>query len=314
MSSLTPLAHFQHKTFHDVQEADCMICLDRVDKGVFHYASNSEREKTITHLAHQSCLASWIQECSSKRKLASCPKCNILISERSLQQIFRCFSENNLAKRSYYWQQLFVNLLEKAPFHQENKEHWKIQAEIVIDEMRFILDGIHRFYITSNQQNWIEEPLEILTVIKSMFDLPKLALVIKKRGLPLPDHLHHLTQLTPSMEKHVLKVVDFLSECVEIKKRMIEADDLDQRLVAGSTLYFCVAGVVCGALASLEIADYFTQPDKDAYLLMLKLLGAFGFLGGIYKAAHLSQEHLAASFRRLSMETPPAALGEYVNT
>jgi hypothetical protein len=41
--------------------------------------------------------------------------------------------------------------------HRKNKKQRKDQAEIILDDLRFLLDGIHRLYISSQKKDWIEE-------------------------------------------------------------------------------------------------------------------------------------------------------------
>ncbi len=45
MTPLTPLVHFHFKTFLTAENADCMVCLEKMEKGVFHLARNTEKTK-----------------------------------------------------------------------------------------------------------------------------------------------------------------------------------------------------------------------------------------------------------------------------
>ena len=313
MAPLTALVHFHCKTFLTTENADCMVCLEKVEKGVFHLARNTEKEKKIAHVAHMSCLKSWILDCGAQRKLATCPYCKGLIAERSLQQVFTCFSANNLTMRSFFWHSLFKDLLEKAPQHQENKKEWKDQAEIIIDELRFVLDGIHRFYISSQKKDWIEEPLAILAAMQLVFDVPRQAIRLKNEGLVLPDHLDYVNLLTPSMEKHVLKVIDFLSACIDAKKQMLTEDACDKQAAQRGYLYFVAAGALCSVLAGMEVFNYFDAEETNWKIVFSKITGMMIFLGGVFKAVTHAQEHFTSCFRKLSITASPASIGEYGN-
>lgn len=315
MTSLTRLAYFL--PFESEKEYDCLICYESISKGLAHHPLGKDHNQHILHPLHPQCSLQWIQECIKMRNNPDCPSCQALVTERSICPIFCEYTEQYFVACSRYWHMLFQQLMISAKDFQENKQPWTLQAEKVIDEFRFILDGMHRFYIEQGSQSTrVHELMIILEGMHTMFTALDLAIKVKQKDLPFPQEMSFLQGITPSMNRHLVRVVEFLISCVESKKQMLllDAEDIteSERLLQAMNVASTAIGMLFGT-GETAYVHTFETPTTDIVFRILSGLACAATCLKIsnFAKAHLnliSKEHLRAAFRKIALKEIPFQL------